>query len=63
MKRLPQGSQIPWYPNGPDQDDFMDYTKSFGPNWAVTLLPYIEQDNLTVNPTQSAIPVSRSQSA
>jgi prepilin-type N-terminal cleavage/methylation domain-containing protein/prepilin-type processing-associated H-X9-DG protein len=44
--QLPPASQIPWYPTGQDQDDFLDYTKSFGPNWAVMLLPFIEQDNL-----------------
>ena len=45
-QKLPPGSQIPWYPSGPDQNDFLDMTVPFGPNWAVTLLPYIEQDNL-----------------
>jgi prepilin-type N-terminal cleavage/methylation domain-containing protein/prepilin-type processing-associated H-X9-DG protein len=45
-QKLPPASQIPWFPAGPDQDDFLDFTKPFGPNWAVLLLPYIEQDNL-----------------
>jgi prepilin-type N-terminal cleavage/methylation domain-containing protein/prepilin-type processing-associated H-X9-DG protein len=44
--QLPPGSRIPWYPGGVDQDDFLDFTKPFGPNWAVILLPFIEQDNL-----------------
>jgi len=43
---FPTASQIPWWVGVQDRDDFMDYTRPFGPNWAVSLLPYIEQDNL-----------------
>jgi prepilin-type N-terminal cleavage/methylation domain-containing protein/prepilin-type processing-associated H-X9-DG protein len=45
-QQFPSASQIPWWMNVKDKDDFMDYTMPFGPNWAVVLLPYIEQDNL-----------------
>jgi prepilin-type N-terminal cleavage/methylation domain-containing protein/prepilin-type processing-associated H-X9-DG protein len=44
--QFPPASQIPWWIGVQDQDDFLDYTKPFGPNWAVLLLPYVEQDNL-----------------
>src|SRR6478735_9319304 len=40
---FPAASQIPWWVGVQDKDDFMDYTRPFGPNWAVSLLPYIEQ--------------------
>jgi prepilin-type N-terminal cleavage/methylation domain-containing protein/prepilin-type processing-associated H-X9-DG protein len=43
---FPPASQIPWWLGVQDRDDFMEYTGPFGPNWAVLLLPYIEQDNL-----------------
>jgi prepilin-type N-terminal cleavage/methylation domain-containing protein/prepilin-type processing-associated H-X9-DG protein len=43
---FPAASQIPWWTGVQDRDDFMDSTRPFGPNWAVTLLPFIEQDNL-----------------
>jgi prepilin-type N-terminal cleavage/methylation domain-containing protein len=46
FQRLPPASQIPWFPRGFDQDDFMDFTDPFGPNWAVLLLPFIEQNGL-----------------
>jgi prepilin-type N-terminal cleavage/methylation domain-containing protein/prepilin-type processing-associated H-X9-DG protein len=45
-QKLPPASQIPWWPTQQDKDDFLDFTKPFGPNWAVLLLPYIEQNNL-----------------
>jgi prepilin-type N-terminal cleavage/methylation domain-containing protein/prepilin-type processing-associated H-X9-DG protein len=45
--KLPPASQIPWWPRpAKDKDDFMDFTKPFGPNWACLILPYIEQDAL-----------------
>jgi hypothetical protein len=50
----------------------MDETRPFGPNWAVTLLPYIEQDNLYragnadgypgVPITQGVVPTNTNQS-
>jgi prepilin-type N-terminal cleavage/methylation domain-containing protein len=43
--KLPPASQVPWGRVGTD-DAHMDYTGPFGPNWAVLILPYIEQDNL-----------------
>src|SRR4029077_11821053 len=44
--KRPPASTIPWWPGGQDKDDFIMMTKPFGPNWAVLLLPYIEQNNL-----------------
>src|SRR6201997_1861248 len=40
--KLPPASQIPWWVGVQDQDDFLDFTRPFGPNWAVLLLPYVE---------------------
>jgi prepilin-type processing-associated H-X9-DG protein len=40
--KFPPASQVPWGRVGTD-DAHMDYTGPFGPNWAVLLLPYIEQ--------------------
>jgi prepilin-type N-terminal cleavage/methylation domain-containing protein/prepilin-type processing-associated H-X9-DG protein len=45
-EHFPPASQVPWWVGVQDRDDFLDYTKPFGPNWAVLLLPYVEQDNL-----------------
>jgi prepilin-type N-terminal cleavage/methylation domain-containing protein/prepilin-type processing-associated H-X9-DG protein len=44
--RLPPASHIPWYPTGKNQNDFLDLTVPFGPNWAVLLLPYVEQQGM-----------------
>jgi prepilin-type N-terminal cleavage/methylation domain-containing protein/prepilin-type processing-associated H-X9-DG protein len=47
IQKFPLASQIPWFPTGTDHDDFLDFANSpFGPNWAVMLLPYIEQNAL-----------------
>ena len=43
--KLPPASQVPWVKVG-SGDDTMDYTGPFGPNWAVLLLPYVEQTAL-----------------
>jgi prepilin-type N-terminal cleavage/methylation domain-containing protein/prepilin-type processing-associated H-X9-DG protein len=43
FQRVTPASHIPWWPAGKDKDDFLDFTKPFGPNWAVMLLPYVEQ--------------------
>ena len=40
--KFPPASQVPWGRFGKD-DAHMDYTGPFGPNWAVIILPYIEQ--------------------
>src|ERR1700692_2109988 len=43
-QRFPVGCYVPY-----SQDGFstcQDITQPFGPNWAIYLLPYIEQDNL-----------------
>ena len=44
-QKFPPASQVPWR-TGPDNDDYMKLEVAFGPNWAVLILPYIEQDNL-----------------
>jgi prepilin-type N-terminal cleavage/methylation domain-containing protein len=46
FQKFPAASQIPWWPSGQDQDDFLDFTAPFGPNWAVMILPYVEQEPL-----------------
>jgi prepilin-type N-terminal cleavage/methylation domain-containing protein/prepilin-type processing-associated H-X9-DG protein len=45
FQKLPPASQVPWGRPGGD-DCHMEYHGSFGPNWAVLLLPFIEQNNL-----------------
>ena len=45
FKRLPPANQVPWGRIGKD-DCHMDYTGPFGPNWAVLILPHIEQQAL-----------------
>jgi prepilin-type N-terminal cleavage/methylation domain-containing protein/prepilin-type processing-associated H-X9-DG protein len=42
--RFPVGCYVPYAQNG--RHDCQDLTFPFGPNWAVYLLPYIEQENL-----------------
>jgi prepilin-type N-terminal cleavage/methylation domain-containing protein len=42
--RFPVGCYVPYAQDG--CHDCQDLTFPFGPNWAVYLLPYIEQDNL-----------------
>jgi prepilin-type N-terminal cleavage/methylation domain-containing protein/prepilin-type processing-associated H-X9-DG protein len=42
---LPMGSYVPWGKRG-GGDCHMDYTGPFGPNWAVAILPWIEQVGL-----------------
>ena len=47
-KRFPPASNVPWGRFGGD-DDHMEYNSTvnpFGPNWAVALLPYIDQQGL-----------------
>src|SRR5436190_18841663 len=46
FQRLPPASTIPWWPGVINKDDFMDFTKPFGPNWAIFILPYVEQQAL-----------------
>jgi prepilin-type N-terminal cleavage/methylation domain-containing protein/prepilin-type processing-associated H-X9-DG protein len=43
--RFPMASFVPWGRDGGD-DAHMELTGPFGPNWAVALLPYIEQTAL-----------------
>jgi prepilin-type N-terminal cleavage/methylation domain-containing protein/prepilin-type processing-associated H-X9-DG protein len=45
--KLPPASQVPWWllTDG-DQDDYLKMQVPFGPNWAVLILPYIEQTAL-----------------
>jgi prepilin-type N-terminal cleavage/methylation domain-containing protein/prepilin-type processing-associated H-X9-DG protein len=42
--KLPPASQVPYATV--NQDANLDFTLPFGPNWAVLILPYIEQDAL-----------------
>jgi len=45
--RFPNGSTIPYAKNpGWNEDCILELRMPFGPNWAVLILPYIEQDNL-----------------
>jgi prepilin-type N-terminal cleavage/methylation domain-containing protein/prepilin-type processing-associated H-X9-DG protein len=41
---LPVGCYVPWAQDG--NHACQDISQPFGPNWAVYILPYIEQDNL-----------------
>src|SRR5947209_7651457 len=43
-QKLPPASQVPYAQQNDDSN--LDFTMPFGPNWAVLLLPFIEQDNL-----------------
>lgn len=45
FKQFPSGSNVPWGRPGGD-DCHMEYTGPFGPNWAVAILPFIDQGNL-----------------
>jgi prepilin-type N-terminal cleavage/methylation domain-containing protein/prepilin-type processing-associated H-X9-DG protein len=55
--KFPMGSQIPWWLGVNDRDDFLELlTGQFGPNWAVTILPFIEQDNLYKASNASSYP-------
>ena len=44
-QKLPPASQVPWGTPGTG-DCHMEYHGTFGPNWAVLILPFIEQQNL-----------------
>jgi prepilin-type N-terminal cleavage/methylation domain-containing protein/prepilin-type processing-associated H-X9-DG protein len=44
-QRFPAASNVPWL-NTFDQDDWLKMEVPFGPNWAVNILPYIEQTAL-----------------
>jgi prepilin-type N-terminal cleavage/methylation domain-containing protein/prepilin-type processing-associated H-X9-DG protein len=57
FKKLPPASQVPWYTgaNG-DQDAYMQLQVPFGPNWAVLLLPYIEQGALYTKANVNSYP-------
>ena len=60
--QFPMASFAPWGRFGKD-DAHMDYKGQFGPNWAVTLLPYVDQGGLyasmnpfnVVSPTPPAV--------
>ncbi|HEX4588749.1 MAG TPA: DUF1559 domain-containing protein [Gemmataceae bacterium] len=54
--KLPPASQFPWQPTGNGSGVFLDLTKPFGPNWAVLVLPFIEQDALFRQSNASAYP-------
>src|SRR5690348_5758442 len=42
---LPPASQVPWGASGTG-DCHMEYHGTFGPSWAVLILPFIEETNL-----------------
>jgi prepilin-type N-terminal cleavage/methylation domain-containing protein/prepilin-type processing-associated H-X9-DG protein len=42
FSQLPLGSQTPWGRFGIDSNQ-LDYTMPFGPNWAVAILPWVDQ--------------------
>src|SRR5262249_15729710 len=56
-KKFPPASQVPWYTaaNG-DQDAYLQLQVPFGPNWAVLILPYIEQGPLYARANVNANP-------
>jgi prepilin-type N-terminal cleavage/methylation domain-containing protein/prepilin-type processing-associated H-X9-DG protein len=53
--QLPPASQLPWR-SGPDSDDYIDIKQPIGPNWAVLLLPYIEQNALYTQANVTSYP-------
>jgi prepilin-type N-terminal cleavage/methylation domain-containing protein/prepilin-type processing-associated H-X9-DG protein len=58
-KKLPPASQVPWYTAAyGDQDPYLQLQVPFGPNWAVLLLPYIEQAPLYAQANVSSYPGS-----
>jgi prepilin-type N-terminal cleavage/methylation domain-containing protein/prepilin-type processing-associated H-X9-DG protein len=54
FKRLPVGVYVPYSKDG--YHNCQDITFPFGPNWAVYLLPFIEQDNLFKSVNVNAYP-------
>src|SRR5262245_4529745 len=54
--KFPPASQISWCPCIKDHDDFMDFSLPAGPNWAMLLLPFVEQDPLYVQANPRAYP-------
>ena len=44
-RHLPPASQMPWA-KGVNLDTYMEYHDPFGPNWAVLILPFIENSSL-----------------
>lgn len=52
--QFPFASNVPWAKV--DTDANMDYTGPFGPNWAVNLLPFIEQNALYVTMAKFGVP-------
>jgi prepilin-type N-terminal cleavage/methylation domain-containing protein len=53
-QKLPPASQVPYAAVNDDANNQMQMP--FGPNWAVLLLPYIEQDNLYKQSNAAAYP-------
>jgi prepilin-type N-terminal cleavage/methylation domain-containing protein/prepilin-type processing-associated H-X9-DG protein len=63
--KFPNGSNVPYKKVS---DYTLNYTLPFGPNWAINILPYIEQNNLyvqsnplsypgiTIDPTSKVVP-------
>src|SRR5262249_15213074 len=53
-QKLPPASQVPYAAVNADAN--LQMQMPFGPNWAVLLLPYIEQDNLYKQSNAAAYP-------
>ncbi len=53
--QFPPASQVPWGRPGGD-DCHMEYHGPFGPNWAVLVLPFIEQGNLFTQANVTSFP-------
>jgi prepilin-type N-terminal cleavage/methylation domain-containing protein/prepilin-type processing-associated H-X9-DG protein len=51
---FPPASQVPWA--AVDDNANLDFTLPFGPNWAVLILPNIEQDNLYAQGNVTSFP-------
>src|SRR5262249_22954138 len=54
-KRFPPASQVP-YANTFNLDSILDWRLPFGPNWAVFILPYVEQGPLFTQANPSSYP-------
>ena len=60
-KKFPNASNVPYSSFALGNGQCLDYTNPFGPNWAVNLLPYIEQTNLynqANTPSYPGLPVA-----
>jgi prepilin-type N-terminal cleavage/methylation domain-containing protein/prepilin-type processing-associated H-X9-DG protein len=54
-KKLPPASQVP-YATSTNQDSIMDWRLPFGPNWAVLILPFVDQGPLSAQANPNSYP-------